>query len=160
MKTRTRGPSRGCPQSPAVWRQRSPEAPAPSRWSRVATSCPWPSGAQRHAQHPFEGPPPGELRCAISISGSPQPSRARFGRFQDRALGRVLRSFLPGTRGFLHESGHLASLEDPLGVQEAEELDEFGHQPGPAGLMTGTQPGAVVAVEVLEKEDVLAPVRV
>src|SRR5215212_2479360 len=39
-------------------------------------------------------------------------------------------------------------------------VDEVGDDGGPAGLMTGADAGAVVAVEVLVKEDVVAPVRV
>ena len=34
----------------------------------------------------------------------------------------------------------------------------LGHEPGPAGLMAGAQPGAIVAVEVFVEEDVVAPV--
>ena len=39
-------------------------------------------------------------------------------------------------------------------------VDEVGDDGGPAGLMTGADAGAVVAVEVLVKEDLVAPVRV
>src|SRR5215218_3573113 len=39
-------------------------------------------------------------------------------------------------------------------------VDEVGDDGGPAGLMTGADARAVVAVEVLVKEDVVAPVRV
>ena len=38
--------------------------------------------------------------------------------------------------------------------------DEIGHEPGPSRLMRGTEPGTVVAVEVLVEEDEVAPVRV
>ena len=58
----------------------------------------------------------------------------------------------------LNERGLLARLQDTLGIQQAEELDELGHDPGPAGLVAGAQPGAVVAVEVLVEQDVVAPV--
>ena len=50
------------------------------------------------------------------------------------------------------------SRETELRIEPAEELDELGHQPGPAGLMAGAQPGTVVAVEVFVEEDVVAPV--
>ena len=43
---------------------------------------------------------------------------------------------------------------------EAVELDALGHQPGPAGLVAGAQPCAVVAVEVLVEEDVIPPMRI
>src|SRR5262245_21679731 len=46
-----------------------------------------------------------------------------------------------------------ASLRPPL-------VDQRRHQTGPAGLVAGAEAGAVVAVEVLVKEDQVAPVRV
>src|SRR5512135_181221 len=36
--------------------------------------------------------------------------------------------------------------------------DQLSHQCGPAGLMAGPEPGAVVAVEVFVERDVIAPV--
>ena len=39
-------------------------------------------------------------------------------------------------------------------------MEKPGHQPGPAGLVTGPQAGPVIAVEVLVEEDVVAPIRV
>src|SRR5437773_10342354 len=39
-------------------------------------------------------------------------------------------------------------------------LDELGHQRGPARLVTGADTGAVVAVEILGKLDVIAPMGV
>jgi hypothetical protein len=39
-------------------------------------------------------------------------------------------------------------------------MHEAGDDPGPAGLMAGTQAGPVVAVEVLVEQDEVAPVRV
>ena len=56
------------------------------------------------------------------------------------------------------ERGLLTNFQCPLGIQKPVELDGLGHQPGPAGLVAGAQPGAVVAVEVLVEEDVVAPV--
>src|SRR5262245_44020124 len=58
------------------------------------------------------------------------------------------------------ERGLLAYLQEPLGVQQAIELDDFGHDAGPAGLVAGAEPGAVVAVEILIEQNVIAPVRV
>jgi hypothetical protein len=66
-------------------------------------------------------------------------------------------SLLSGTT---YERGLLAHLQGPFGVQEAVELNGLGHEPGPAGLVAGAEPGAIVAVEVLVKEDVIAPVGV
>src|SRR5262245_53472399 len=39
-------------------------------------------------------------------------------------------------------------------------LEQFRHQPRPAGLMAGADAGASVAVEVLVEEDQVAPVRI
>ena len=39
-------------------------------------------------------------------------------------------------------------------------LQEFRHQPGPAGLMTGANAGPVVAVEILVEKHQVSPVRV
>jgi hypothetical protein len=36
-------------------------------------------------------------------------------------------------------------------------LDQLGHQPGPAGLVAGAQPGARLAVEVLVEQHQVAP---
>ena len=45
-----------------------------------------------------------------------------------------------------------------LGSRAAEHPDQFTHQPGPAGLVTGTEAGSVVAVEVLVEEEMVTPV--
>ena len=39
-------------------------------------------------------------------------------------------------------------------------LNQFRHQGSPAGLMTGAEAGAVVAVKVFMKRDQVAPVRI
>src|SRR6266849_5408137 len=44
-------------------------------------------------------------------------------------------------------------------VQTAEELDQFGNQACPAGLVARPQPSAVVSVEVLVEQDVILPLR-
>jgi len=49
-------------------------------------------------------------------------------------------------------------LQDPRGVEEAKELDEFGHESCPTGLVTGAQPGTIVAMEIFIEVDVVAPV--
>ena len=54
----------------------------------------------------------------------------------------------------------LARLEKPYRVQQTVQLDQLGHVSRPAGLMAGAEPGAVVAVEVLVEEHVVAPVRI
>jgi len=58
--------------------------------------------------------------------------------------------------------GHrpLAVLEHGIGVELAQALDQPGHQAGPPGLVGRTEPGSVVAVEVLVEQDEVTPVRV
>ena len=58
----------------------------------------------------------------------------------------------------LREGGLLAAFQALLRIERAEELDQLRHQPGPAGLMAGAEPRAVVAVEVFVEQDVVAPV--
>ena len=47
----------------------------------------------------------------------------------------------------------LASLKQLLRIEQSEKLDQLRHHPCPARLMTGTEPRAVVAVEVLVKQN-------
>src|SRR5215467_1043090 len=79
-------------------------------------------------------------------------------------MPRIVRSFiyvfrlsvLPRSSG-----GHgrvRASLEYLLRVEYIQQLDQLCHHPSPAGLVAGTQPGAIVAVEILVEEDIIAPV--
>src|SRR5258705_9490572 len=58
------------------------------------------------------------------------------------------------------ECGLSTCSQDPRGVEEAKELDEFGHESCPTGLVTGAQPGTIVAMEVFIEVDVVAPVRI
>ena len=62
------------------------------------------------------------------------------------------------TAGALNERGLLARFQCPLGIKKAVKLNHLGYQPCPAGLMTGTESRAIVAMKVLVKEDVVAPV--
>ena len=45
-------------------------------------------------------------------------------------------------------------------IDVAEQLDEGSDEACPPGLVRRAEPGAVVAVEVLEEQDEIAPVRV
>ena len=73
------------------------------------------------------------------------------------SLAHAFPSFLPSGAGFLSERGLSAYFQGPLGIEEAVKLDEFGHESGPAGLVTGAQPGTIVAMEVFKEVDVVAP---
>ena len=61
--------------------------------------------------------------------------------------------------GFL-ECGLLAAFQEPFGIQDSIELDEFGHEAGPAGLVARAQSRPVVAVKVFIEENVVTPVRI
>src|SRR5260370_33488708 len=54
----------------------------------------------------------------------------------------------------------LWGLHNHLLSQSCEQVKTAGDQTGPPSLMAGSQAGAVVAVEVLVVQDVLAPVRI
>src|SRR5215467_11081256 len=65
--------------------------------------------------------------------------------------------------GLLHDFSkrrHLARLQSPLRIELTRQLNEFGDQAGPSRLMAGAQTGAVVPVEIFEKEDVIPPMRI
>ena len=49
-------------------------------------------------------------------------------------------------------------LEHHLGVHSAEEIQGESDQAGPSGLVTGPEPGAVVAVKVLVEQNQVTPV--
>jgi hypothetical protein len=68
-------------------------------------------------------------------------------------LGQALLSFSPRSPSILHargllECGLLAHFQKPFGVQGPVELDSFGDEPGPVGLVTRAQSRPVVAVKV------------
>jgi len=69
-------------------------------------------------------------------------------------------SKLPSGDGFISERGLRARFQYPLGIKEAIEFDEFSHESGPPGLVTGAEPGTIVPVEVFIEEDVVAPGRI
>ena len=60
----------------------------------------------------------------------------------------------------LDDCGFQAEFEHLLGCGGREKVHGPRDDAGPAGLMTGAQAGAVVAVEVLVEQDEIAPVRV
>ena len=64
------------------------------------------------------------------------------------------------TIGALGEPCLLAPPKGSFSIQQSEKLNGFCNEPCPSGLMTGTKPGAVIAVEVFIEEDVVAPVRI
>src|SRR5262249_57838305 len=104
------------------------------------------------------------------MRGMPSSS-ARAAPISPARVGRPrLRGLLSGTRAGLGSWGRFlrfeilecasAELQEPMGVEVAEESDQRRDEPGPAGLVRRPNAGAVVAVEVLEEENQIAPVRV
>src|SRR5262249_53868848 len=68
---------------------------------------------------------------------------------------------LPGPRFlYFHDGSHLAELQHLFGRGRGEQVHRSSNDTGPTGLMAGAQAGAVVAMEVLVKQDQVAPVRV
>ena len=47
-----------------------------------------------------------------------------------------------------------------LGIKPAKVFDQTADNPGPSGLMAGPDAGAVVAMEVLVKQQVVVPIRI
>jgi hypothetical protein len=76
------------------------------------------------------------------------------------AEGNSSRLSLSSGAGFFREPGLAGYFKGSLGIEEAIQLEELGNKSGPAGLVTGTQPGAIVAVEAFKEVDVVAPERV
>src|SRR5262249_41044337 len=58
------------------------------------------------------------------------------------------------------KDGLLANLQEMLGVEEAEDLDAYGHESRPACLVAGPQSSTVVTMKVLIEEKVVAPMGV
>ena len=86
----------------------------------------------------------------IWVSASPASARPRP----------VVGQTPAGAASPFHECPRLAPLEQLFRIEQSEEFDRLGHQPGPAGLVAGPEPRAVVAVEVLVEQEVVAPVRI
>src|SRR5215475_12078680 len=85
--------------------------------------------------------------------------------------GRLLARAAPNTRirsgGGLdrrrllsREGAHLTHLEKLGCVEAPEELNQFGDQTSPSGLMARSQAGSVITVEVFVEQEVVSPVRI
>src|SRR3954465_5299259 len=66
----------------------------------------------------------------------------------------------PGDAFGRFESRQPPELKGDFGIERVEQLDLLGDDAGPAGLVAGADPGAVVAVEVFVEQQVVAEVRV
>src|SRR5271169_7097448 len=51
-----------------------------------------------------------------------------------------------------------AAFEKGVGIETSEDFDQRRHQPGPSGLMTGADTGAVVAMEIFVEQQVIPPI--
>src|SRR5208337_5294740 len=63
-------------------------------------------------------------------------------------------------RLFPAERLRLPACQQPVAVDPPKEFDQFRHHPGPSGLVAGADPRAVVAMEILEEQETVAPVRI
>src|SRR5215472_17114230 len=57
-------------------------------------------------------------------------------------------------------SPRVASRNCSAGILFPALLEQFGDEAGPAGLMTGADPSAIVAVEIFIEQKQIAPVRI
>src|SRR5271157_6229244 len=55
------------------------------------------------------------------------------------------------------EDGFSAAIQEGLGIQLAEDLDQAGDDTGPSRLVARTEAGAVVAMEVFVEQQMVAP---
>src|SRR5262249_17352833 len=60
----------------------------------------------------------------------------------------------------LHDGRRLAELQELLGGARREQMHASRDHPGPSGLVTRAEAGAIVTMEVLVEQDEIAPVRV
>jgi len=60
--------------------------------------------------------------------------------------------FLPGHGLIASEGGRPATFQKGLGIEVPEDFNQGSHEPGPSGLMTGADAGAVVAMKVLVEQ--------
>src|ERR1700680_1541279 len=63
-------------------------------------------------------------------------------------------------RFFFFKCSSFAGFEILRPVHPAEELDQFGDETGPAGLVASPKARAVISVEVLIEQNVVLPVRI
>src|SRR5262249_1447042 len=138
----------GCRRRPA-WTRAAP-SPAVTTWSvsarasrrAAAAGC----AASRSA--PPTCPTPAARGCARRLP-APAPRRSE-------PRPRVTPMLGGGGGALARRAGSVA--EDRRGRGRAEDREHLGDQPRPAGLVAGADAGAVVAVEVLGEEQVIAPV--
>src|SRR5438105_15770313 len=65
---------------------------------------------------------------------------------------RELHPFLLSPKGCLS-----AALQEGLGIELPEDIDQTGDDPRPSRLVAGAEAGAVVAVEVFVEQQMIAP---
>src|SRR5215469_4363539 len=58
------------------------------------------------------------------------------------------------------KNGGAPAFEKGSGIQASKNFDQRRHQPGPSGLVTGADAGAIVAVEIFVEQKIVPPVRV
>src|SRR5215472_1177850 len=76
----------------------------------------------------------------------------------DGYRGVVAMALIPLDTLYSLEGGGAAGLEIGVGIEMPKDFDQRRHQPGPAGLVTGADAGAVVAMEIFVEQQVIPPV--
>src|SRR4029077_10050331 len=96
------------------------------------------------------------MRRAVSTAVPPM-SLGRLRKARTLSAGRRASSLRPATR---LEIRPLSAFQGLLGGQGREQVHSPGDDSGPAGVVAGAQASPVVAVEILVKQEAIAPVRV
>ncbi len=61
------------------------------------------------------------------------------------------------TSAFVHKGRFFADFKGLSGIERTKEFDKFRNQSGPACLVAGTEPSAIIPVEIFVEQDVVAP---
>src|SRR6516225_4488110 len=64
----------------------------------------------------------------------------------------------PHTLSIANKGGGPTGFEIALCVETAKDFDQRRHEPGPSGLMTGADAGAIVAVKIFVEQQVIPPI--
>src|SRR5262249_31107617 len=100
----------------------------------------------------------GSACCVPQVRQSLDPVRSQAEPGNEQSLIGANALHLAALRRLHFYDGSLgAEFEDLLGRGGCEQMHGSGNDPGPARLVTGAEPGAIVAVEVLIEQDKVAP---
>src|SRR6516164_800221 len=63
-------------------------------------------------------------------------------------------------RFFFGECSCFSGVEELLSIDAPKDVNQFGNQTSPAGLVASAKPGAVVSMEILVEQNVIFPLRI